>query len=89
MEKVDSSQDLMDKFQELDKDHSVCQVFIPGRGRFTIVLQEEDTPSVQQEIENDPELTQMIRDSRKAYRKGDVQTTSELNQSLSPKDFER
>jgi hypothetical protein len=77
----------MDTIGKMNKENSVCSVFIPGKGRFTIVLQEEETTSIASETEADIELKQMISNSRIAYTKGKIQTTSELIKSLSPEDF--
>jgi hypothetical protein len=87
MEKVLSSDDLMEYISTMNKDNSVCQVFIPGKGKFTIVLQEEDQRSVAEDVEASPQLKQMIRESMEAYKEGRSLTTSELIKTLSPKDF--
>jgi len=42
MEKLRSSEELMEHISNMNSDNSVCQVFIPVKGKFTIVLQEED-----------------------------------------------
>jgi hypothetical protein len=87
MEKVLSSDDLMEYISTMDRDNSVCQVFIPGKGKFTIVFQEEDQRSIAEDIEANPQLKQMIRESMEAYEEGRWLTTSELIKTLSPKDF--
>jgi hypothetical protein len=87
MEKVRSSEDLMEYITGMDRDHSVGQFFIPGKGQFTIVLQEEDHESIAADVRNNPELKQMIHDSLKAYEEGKSMSTKELIRSLSPKDF--
>jgi adenine specific DNA methylase Mod len=87
MEKVNSSEDLMDYITNMNRENSVCQVFIPGKGKFTIVLQEEDQSSISIEVKANPELKRMIDESRKEYKQGLGMTTSELLKSLSPKDF--
>jgi predicted transcriptional regulator len=83
MESIHSPDELVQKMKEMDKNHSSREVFIPGKGRFTIVFQEEDPPSIHSEVERNPELKQMIEDSLKAYEEGRFQTTSELIDSLS------
>ena len=87
MDIIRSSHDLMERIDKLTKDDSVCQVFIPGKGQLTIVLQANAPDSIASEVEADPELREMIESSRSAYQKGDVMTTVELLKSLSPKDF--
>lgn len=87
MESIRSSDELVKKMKEMDREHSTRQVFIPGKGRFVIVLQEEDPPSIQSEVNNDPEMKRMIEASREDYKKGNFKTTSELIQSLSPNEF--
>jgi hypothetical protein len=42
MKEVRTSEDLMEQLSNMNKENSVCQVFIPGKGKFTIELQEED-----------------------------------------------
>lgn len=87
MEKLRSSDELMEHISNMNSDNSICQVFIPGKGKFTIVLQEEDVQSVDSEILANPELKQMIDESRKEHKRGLGMSTSELIESLSSKDF--
>lgn len=87
MEKIRSTKDLMEKLDEMDKQHSVYQFFLPGKGTFTIVKQEEDVPTIAEDVRNHPELGKMIQESEEAYKAGRYQTTSELLRSLSPEDF--
>lgn len=87
MDIIRSSHDLMERIDKLTKDDSVCQVFIPGKGQLTIVLQANEPDSIASEVQADPELREMIESSRSAYQKGDVMTTAELLKSFSPKDF--
>lgn len=87
MEKILSSDDLMQKFSNMDSNNSVCQVFIPGKGKFTIVLQEEDQSSIEKDIEASPKLKEMIQESITAYEEGKTMSTSGVIKSLSPKDF--
>ena len=87
MDIVHTPHELMERIEKLDKEHSVCQVFIPGKGQVTIVLQANDNDTIASEVEADPQLGELIQDSRNAYQRGDVMTTSELLKSLSSKDF--
>ncbi len=87
MEKVRSSEELMEYITRMNRVNSVGQFFIPGKGQFTIVLQEEDELSISSEIKANPELKLMIEKSREEYKQERGMTTSELLKSLSPKDF--
>lgn len=86
MEKINSSTELMDTIVKMSKENSVCSIFIPGKGIYTIVLQEEDTTSIAFDADSDIELKQMISNSRLAYTRGKMQSTTELIKS-SPEDF--
>jgi hypothetical protein len=87
VEIIHTPHELMERIEKLDKDHSVCQVFIPGKGQVTIVFQANDAETIASEVQADPELGELIQSSRNAYQRGDVMTTSELLKSLSSKDF--
>ena len=87
MQKIHSSKELVQEIDKMNKENSVCHFFIPGKGTFTIILQEEDKNSIASDIDSDPKLKQMILESKAAYSKGEVQTTSELLKSFSLKDF--
>ena len=87
MEIIHTPHELMERIEKLDKEHSVCQVFIPGKGQVTIVLQANDNETIASEVQDDPQLGELIQGSRNAYQRGDVMTTSELLKSLSSKDF--
>lgn len=87
MGKVHFSEELMKYILSMDRENSVVQFSIPGKGRFTLVLQEEDEQSIKSDIEANPELEIMIKESQKQYKKGYGMSTSELLKSLSPKDF--
>ena len=87
MEKAQFSDELMKYISNLDCENSVDQFSIPGKGRFTLVLQEEDEPSIGADVEANSELEMMIKESQEQYQKGFGMTTSELLKSISPKDF--
>ncbi|UJF31852.1 hypothetical protein [Paenibacillus hexagrammi] len=87
MERVNSSEELMDYITNMDRSNSVCQFFIPGKGTFTIVLQEEDNRSILADAEANPELKQMIEKSKHEFMQGQGFSTSELLKSLSKEDF--
>lgn len=85
---IESSEELMNRIKKMDRDHSVFQFSIPGTGKFTLVLQEEDENSIESDAEKNPQLKQMIEESKSEYKKGKGMSTSELLNSLSAKDFE-
>ncbi|MCY9670432.1 hypothetical protein M5X11_36980 [Paenibacillus alginolyticus] len=87
MEKVNSSEELMETIISMNSEHSVRQFLIPGKGKFTVVLQEEDHLSISSEVKVNPELKRMIDESREEYKQGKGMSTTELLKSLSPKDF--
>lgn len=87
MQNIHSPEDLLRKLKEMDKEHSVYQFHVPGKGRFTVVLQEEDVPSIKEDLRNHPELGEMILESFEAYEKSQFKTTSEAIRSFSPEDF--
>ncbi|OFW75581.1 MAG: hypothetical protein A2201_11810 [Alicyclobacillus sp. RIFOXYA1_FULL_53_8] len=88
MDIIYSAQDLMQRIEKLTNDDSVCQVFVPGKGQLTIVLQAKSELSIAEEVQEDPELREMLQDSRKAHQAGDVMTTDELLKSISKSDFQ-
>ncbi|TDF95376.1 hypothetical protein [Paenibacillus piri] len=87
MEEVRTTEDLMEQIATMNRENSVRQIFIPGKGKFTIVLQEEDHESIAADVEANPNLKQMINESLDAYNQGKFMTTTELVKTLSPKDF--
>ena len=87
LEKVRSTEDLMKFISNMDLEISVVQFSIPSKGRFTLVLQEEDESSIKADVNRNPELKQMINESQEQYKKGIGITTSDLLNSLSKKDF--
>ncbi|WP_372631327.1 hypothetical protein [Cohnella sp.] len=89
MERVQTEAELFEHIGRMNKANSVSQVYIPGKGTFTIVLQEEDLLSISAEIASDPRLRQMIQDSRADYKLGNGLSTKHFLQSISPADFEK
>ncbi|MUV38745.1 hypothetical protein JNUCC1_02616 [Lentibacillus sp. JNUCC-1] len=85
---IESSEELMSQIANMDRDNSVFQFSIPGKGKFTLVLQEEDEPSIKADVENNPQLKQMIEESKSEYKMRKGMSTAELLDSLSAKDFE-
>ncbi|BBH22419.1 hypothetical protein Back11_37640 [Paenibacillus baekrokdamisoli] len=89
MEEVRTTEDLMEQLSNMNRENSVRQVFIPGKGKFTIVLQEEDHNSIAADIQSNPDLGQMMNESMEAYIEGRTKSTSELLKALSVKDFSK
>ncbi|WP_100407757.1 hypothetical protein [Bacillus solitudinis] len=88
MGKIQSSEELMKYISNMNSENSVIQFSIPGKGKFTLVLQEEDDEkSIQVEAEENPELKRMLKESQEQYENGHGMSTSELLNSLSKKDF--
>lgn len=87
MGKIKSSEELMKQIENMNSDNSVFQFSIPGKGKFTLVLQEEDEKSIQFEADENPELRRMLKESQEQYDNGLGISTSELLNSLSKKDF--
>jgi len=84
---IKSSEELMSFVKKMDRDNSVLQFPIPGKGKYTLVLQEMDDQSIASDIIANPQLEQMIKESQIEYKKGEGMTTSELLKSISVKDF--
>jgi hypothetical protein len=55
LKEVQTKEDLMEQLSNMNKENNVCQVFIPGKGKFTIVLQEEDYQWVNDSMEAENE----------------------------------
>ncbi len=87
MGKIQSSEELMKYISNMNSDNSVFQFSIPGKGKFTLVLQEEDEKTIQFEADENPELKRMLKESQEQYNNGHGMSTSELLNSLSKKDF--
>lgn len=87
MEKIQSGNELYEHLGKMSKKNSMTQVYIPGKGIFRILLQEEDPSSILCEAESDSQLRQMIKDSRVAYENGDRVTTEQFVASISSTEF--
>ncbi|MEH7399473.1 hypothetical protein V7148_00635 [Gottfriedia acidiceleris] len=86
MEKAQFSEELMRYISNMNRENSVVQFSVPGKGRFTLVLQEEEQ-SIKADIEANPEIEIMIRKSQDEYKKGLGVSTSDFLKSISSKDF--
>jgi hypothetical protein len=87
MNKVLSSEELMKYIDDMNRENSVMQFSIPGKGRFTLVFQEEDNQSIEADVKKNPQLEIMFKESGEQYNKGLGITSSELLKSLTKKDF--
>ena len=77
----------MKHISSMDRENSVIQFRIPGKGRFTLLLQEEEERSIAADVEANPQLGKMITESQEQYKKGLGLSTQELLKSVSAKDF--
>jgi len=87
MQKIRSGTELYEHIGKMSKKNSVTQIYVPGKGTFKILLQEEESPSILSEVESNSQLRQMIKDSRAAYKTGDRITTGQFIADISPNDF--
>jgi hypothetical protein len=67
MKEVQTIEDLMEQFSNMNIENAVCQFFISGKGKFTIILQEEDY--------------RMVNDSMEAEKEGRAMSASELKRN--------
>lgn len=87
MNKVSSSEELMNFINNMDRENSDIQFSIPGKGKFTLVLQEEEEKSIKDDVKKNPKLDYMFKESTEQYKKGLGINTSDLLKSFSEKDF--
>ncbi|MEI3611904.1 hypothetical protein [Pseudogracilibacillus sp. SO30301A] len=85
---IETLEELMKHIAKMDQDNSVFQFSIPGKGKFTLLLQEEAEESIKSEVEKNPQLKQMIRESQNEYEEGKGMSTKDLLKSMSIEDFE-
>ncbi|SDI45301.1 hypothetical protein [Natribacillus halophilus] len=71
----------MFKYQDV-----IQTISIPGKGRFTLVLQEEEQ-SISEDVAANPALDEMITESKQQYQQGLGYSTRELLESLTSRDF--
>lgn len=89
MDEIRTTEDLIEQLSNMNRENAVRQIFIPGKGEFTIVLQEEDPNAIATDVESISYLKQMMNESMGAYKVGRTKSTAELLKSLSPKDFSK
>lgn len=87
MEKILSSEELINYIFNMDRKNSVFQFTLLGKGKFTLVLQEETENSIKTDVELNPDLIRMFKTSEKEYEKGLGISTNEFLKTLSEKDF--
>lgn len=87
MEKILSSEELIKCIFNMDSENSVFQFSIPGKGKFTLVLQEEEVQSIKADVESNPYLEHMFKKSEEQYKKGLGITTTDILRVLAEKDF--
>lgn len=87
MNMVFSSEELLKYIDKMDRENSVVQFSIPGKGRFTLVLQEEDEQTIYGDVKKNPQLETMFKESEEQYKEGLGMTTTDLLKSFSKKDF--
>lgn len=85
---IKSSEELMRYISSMNRDNSVLQFSIPGKGKFTLVLQEEDKKSIETDVKVNPKLGRMIQEGQNEYKSGKGMSTAELLESFCVKDFE-
>lgn len=76
MKEVHTTEYLMEQLSNMNKENSECQVFVPGKGNFTIVLQGEDYRSTAPVIQSNPNLKQNV--GMETEKKGHAMSASEL-----------
>ncbi|MBM7565772.1 hypothetical protein JOC55_002723 [Paenibacillus sacheonensis] len=68
MEEVRTLEELIERLSKLTKEDSICQVSIPGKGTFTIVLQEDyRTVNNRLDDENNGRVTSVSELSRNPF----------------------
>lgn len=82
-----SPEELLKYIDKMDCDNSVVQFSIPGKGRFTLVLQEEDERPIFADVKKNPQLDIMFKESEAQYKEGLGISTEDLLKSFSKKDF--
>lgn len=85
MKNIHSPEELYEELDKLNKENTVTQFSVPGKGNFTLVY-EKDEKTIQEEVEQDKELKKMIHESRKEYLEGRYKTTSEIIEIMYKKD---
>lgn len=73
---INSADELFIELEKLNKDNSVLQFSVPGKGKFTLVMQESDFTTIQEDVDADDGFKKMIHESRNDYKEGRYKTTS-------------
>jgi hypothetical protein len=85
--KILTSNELLKYVLNMDMNNSVFQFLLPGKGKFTLVMQEEDKQAIEADVLYNKGLEQMFIVSEEEYHRGLGITTQELLSTLSEKDF--
>lgn len=86
MKSIRSAEELYEEMDKLDRDNSVTQFSIPGKGKYTMVYEDHEK-TIQEEVDEDEELKKMIHESRREYKEGRYVTMSEFIKSTYEEDF--
>jgi hypothetical protein len=87
MGKVHSLEELMDTISNMSRKNSVIEFSIPGKGEFTLVLEDEDDQLIISKKEANPDLHRFINESKVLHKKGVGMSTIDLLKSFSAKVF--
>jgi nitrate reductase NapAB chaperone NapD len=85
--RVNSVNEVGERLLQMDKDNPECEVIIPGKGRFKIILQSEDNRTIQDDVTAASSLGDMIKASREDYKNKNYVTSEELIQKIKETDF--
>ncbi len=88
MKNINTPKELYEEMEKLNKSNSVTKFSIPGKGKFTLVY-EENEKTILEETEEDTELKEMINESRKEYKEGKYKSTNEILDSMYNEDFKK
>jgi hypothetical protein len=85
--KVNSANEVGERMLQMNKENPECEVIIPGKGRFKIILQSEDSRTIENDVLANPSLGEMIKASIEDYQKQNYVTTDELIQKIKETNF--
>ncbi|MEH7122546.1 hypothetical protein V7127_04770 [Bacillus sp. JJ1773] len=79
--------ELIEKMNQMNQNHSESEIFVPGKGKFKIILQTENEISINEEVIADPTLAEKFEKSRDAYLHQRFMTSKELINRIKETDF--
>lgn len=79
---INTADELFYELDKLNKDNSVLQFTVLGKGKFTLVFQGFNSTTIQEDVNTGDESNKMIHESRKDYKDGRDKTISEMIESL-------